>query len=712
MAINTNGQVASGTRQNLIRGLRSRAMPGPAVEVAFQQSIKFVEGLVDTYSTVIAKNEVGEHGSGIASETDILGDKPATALLYGRVQSGKTAAMLLSSALAMDNGFRVVIVLTTNNTALVQQTANRFKDLNGPLVFSTNKDGDSYEWVGQEEYLREDIGNDGLVLVSAKNYIHLPHVQGFMQEIEAFGYPTIIFDDEADAATPDTTLAARSMGRSNAPDYASTTHRQVILNDMPGQAGESLREMLPHSLYVQVTATPFILYLQDNASRIRPDFSYLLEPGEGYCGGQEFFGHFNPTSKESPQAPLVFVPSNEGQALNRRKIPDGLASSVNFFLIAAIAKSMIDEKWPRKGFKHLSHPSRLINQQTFVANHIERHLRSLRRELRTAPTQLVTHLQESYDELRRTQNTLPALNDIIELLPEVIRQAEVKSVNSQNGSPNFGPHVNFLIGGDILGRGITVDDLLVTYYVREAQISQMDTIWQHARMYGYRMELMPYTRVFLPRKVAISFKGIYESEEELRDLLRREAAGEEVPVRIALGTRATRPNALDPSALRVIKGGRDQLYPLHLETAQDDSAREILNIMNNLNIPLDESQQGERAKKISVKSMKQLTDMIPVKDGDLGSWNSAIISAVFEEYEDQYNDGAIIYVRALTHNQSPPEGWGTGRLSGDEVNLIRTTADGSPALALMYAGSSDNPTAWYPTLVMPRNSSSYIINAA
>jgi hypothetical protein len=79
----------------------------------------------------------------------------------------------------------------------------------------------------------------------------------------------------------------------------------------------------------------------------------------------------------------------------------------------------------------------------------------------------------------------------------------------------------------------------------------MDTVWQHARMYGYRSPLMPYTRVYLSRQIAARFKGIHEAEDELRSLLRREAAGENVLVKVAPGTRPTRPNATEPGILLI-----------------------------------------------------------------------------------------------------------------------------------------------------------------
>ena len=49
-------------------------------------------------------------------------------LVYGKVQSGKTNAMIAATALAFDNGYKIAIILTSNNTELVVQTRDRFQD--------------------------------------------------------------------------------------------------------------------------------------------------------------------------------------------------------------------------------------------------------------------------------------------------------------------------------------------------------------------------------------------------------------------------------------------------------------------------------------------------------------------------------------------------------------------------------------------------------
>jgi len=710
MPIQTNGPVVTGTRRNLIEGLRAAPMAEAAVDAIIRQAEDFTERVVGTYESQVASGEVGAEGSGRASVEPIAGTRPPTALMYGRVQSGKTAAMILSSALCLDNGFLVVVVLTANSVALVEQTASRFKALDGPRILSTVAD-DLYEWEGQEGELAQEIASDGLVLVCGKDAFHLPRVIQFLQAIEASAYPAIVFDDEADAATPDTTLAARSSGRPRAPTVPSTINRRVIENSAPGEEGESIGEILPHSLFAQVTATPFILFLQRSASRIRPNVTFLLEPGEGYCGGDTFFAGFDATATP-PAFPIVLVPDAEAQAITRRPVPQGLAASIDFFLVASAAAAQRGGRWPQTGFKHLSHTSARIDQHTTVANHIDRHLLRRRRQLRERLEDSTQIFADSYAELQRSEHegTLPSLADLSSLIYEALRQAEVLRINATTNAPSYGPRVNFLVGGNILGRGLTIDHLLVTYYIREAQIAQMDTVWQHARMYGYRTALMPYTRVYLPRRLASRFKEIHESEEQLRDVLRREALGEYVPIRLAARSRPTRPNATEPALIQVYRGLDQQLFP-HFLYEDSERASEILQRLQVLEVPIVEGMRTERSTRVPLDELLDIVDLIPVQDGDPGRWNSENIRTLMESFREQYNGIASVYVRGLQEDaHPPPEGWIRGRLSGEEIRIIRTAAGSVPALALMYSGAADQPQGWYPTLVLPPGQATYIVN--
>src|SRR4029078_5186889 len=77
---------------------------------------------------------------------------------------------------------------------------------------------------------------------------------------------------------------------------------------------------------------------------------------------------------------------------------------------------------------------------------------------------------------------------------------------------------NLFAGGNKLGRGVTIKNLLVSYYGRNPRSPQADTVLQHARMYGYRRKDIGLLRLFLPGELHTVFQAIYKMERGLRAL--------------------------------------------------------------------------------------------------------------------------------------------------------------------------------------------------
>ena len=80
---------------------------------------------------------------------------------------------------------------------------------------------------------------------------------------------------------------------------------------------------------------------------------------------------------------------------------------------------------------------------------------------------------------------------------------------------------NLFVGGNKLGRGVTIKNLLVSYYGRHPRSPQADTVLQHARMYGYRRKDIGLLRLFLPPVLHRVFKAINKMERGLRELIER-----------------------------------------------------------------------------------------------------------------------------------------------------------------------------------------------
>jgi hypothetical protein len=354
------------------------------------------------------------------------------------------------------------------------------------------------------------------------------------------------------------------------------------------------------------------------------------------------------------------------------------------------------------------------DQVVFVINRLLHGFRDLMRAPLSAET--IAAFRDPYAELlrseaviRRNWDQIPTLEDLLPIVADNFGQSEVIKVNATTGEPEYGPAYNFVVGGNILGRGVTIDDLLVTYYLREAQTSQMDTVWQHGRMFGYRSELMPFTRVFVPGRLAARFKGIHESEVDLRRISEGLAQGQAIPISVLAGTRATRPNALEASAIRVFEPGT-QIFPRY---SVSDRAKvgtsnvDIHRILLQAGAPIGEPQRDKRFRTAPMQTLIELAQIVPVREDDDGRWDTEAVCTVLEAIGTRYQNTGVLYVRSFDRGED--KRFQTGVLSGTEVDMASRTQ--KPVLALVYNGDPNRPDYWYPTLYLPANSPIQVFNA-
>src|SRR5262245_2718412 len=346
----TDGPCLTGTLEQLEIGVGAKPMPAEALAKVRTDALGLLAKVLRAYVSGVASDEVGMGASAVASEVPSLGGRPPTGLLYGRVQSGKTVAMITFCAAAIDNGFRVVVVLTSDFVKLVEQTADRFAALDGPLIRNALQ---SDNWNDDRDHVRKHIAKHGVVFICTKNQQRLTSLVEFLNTIGAAGYPALVLDDEADQATLDTTVQARASGRKNAPTQPSAIHRKTVQDE----EGQSIRQTLRHHVFVQVTATPYALLLQNVDNDLRPMFTYLLEPGDGYTGGEAFF---DLQHVDEGLPPLVSVDEEESEQIEsspENSPPLGLQRSLAFFLVAAAAQNIVEPSSRSVGQNFLCHTS-------------------------------------------------------------------------------------------------------------------------------------------------------------------------------------------------------------------------------------------------------------------------------------------------------------------------------------------------------------------
>jgi len=702
----TDGTCITNTLQALEDGAGSgKPMKRAALENTRTQAISLLEHVLLSYEHDVAAGEVGAGGSARASATPPKADRCPTGLLYGRIQSGKTVAMITFAALAIDNGFRVVVVLTSDNVKLVDQTASRFSALDGIVMSSTLV----ANWPADAKHVGKNLSHVGLVLVCAKNQGHLASLIDFLESIDAAEYPALIMDDEADQATLDTTTNARAAGRPNAPTYGSTIGRRAVKNDKPDEKGRSIGELLRHYVFLQVTATPYALLLQNTDSPLRPKFTKLLEPGEGYTGGESFFSgeHY-----DDKLPPIVEVSEDESDELERgvKVAPAGLASALAFFLVAAGAQAVADPVVRARAQNFLCHTSQKRMEHDKVSGLIREYLDVVGDELRkpTFGGEVSVHFGKAHAELRKTVPGAPDLDPIVADLRQRLPRRQVIVVNSDGGNAEFSRGVNFIVGGNILGRGLTIENLLVTYYLRRAKVSQMDTMLQHARMFGYRGPLMPYTRVFLPDRLALRFHRIHTAEQHLRDLLADPERRARIPVEVSEGLRATRPGVLDMGSILAYTPGQ-HIYPAFPLVTKDahkehERAKAEVRKLGGEFPPKGDASLVE----ISLDDMIRLVGILPFDRNDEDSWDPRALQSLLASNARRFERRGHLYCRTMER-----ERFRQGALGGpDFTRLEAAGARRLPVLAVFLDAGQKYKTPrgdklgeefTFPSLLLPED---------
>ncbi len=464
---------------------------------------------------------------------------PSYGLLYGLIQSGKTSVITITTAMAADNGFKCVVILTSDLNPLYSQTLRRIRSqLRGLKVFGKS-DWDSPAFERQ-------VRTSPFVVVCSKNPNHLASLLDAFKKVGAAGakgLPTLLIDDEADQASLNT--HTQKNAKKNSVDISKIN--ELITN---------FREFFQTNTYLQVTATPQALFLQRPDGSYRPSFTILSEPGPGYVGGEAFF--------EDNSKLLRFVDIDEVDELKSghqpsptHRIPDGLKGALLSFWVAAAARNI---QFPEENFSFLCHISHTKIDHQHIVGLIDKFredtVNALGDRSSTAFGKLEVGLLAAHKDLSETEPALPSFGKILDRISFLLPAASIKEINSNSNEEITPDHVySIFVGGNKLGRGVTVPNLITSYYGRNPKRPNSDTVLQHARMYGYRQSHIGVTRLFLPEKLAEHFRIIHQMEKALRALVAKHPQGRFEGIYLAPPLQATRRNVLDPNAIGVYVAG-------------------------------------------------------------------------------------------------------------------------------------------------------------
>lgn len=636
-------------------------------------------------------------------------EQPVTGLVHGLIQGGKTRAMMTTTAMAFDNGFRIAVILANNLHDPVWEThLEIMRTLPGLKTFTSEND-----FCGDAEITKMhlEIGEGRLLMICPKEAKSVSVIADFLQEIEAERYPVILFDNEGDQAWLDVKSGRRAgPGVAVAPGAIN----KVIQN--------RLRRVVPRHVYVSVTGTPQAVLLQSANAAQRPAFIQMLPPGNSYVGGTRFFDAQEP---ESAQDLIVLVDQHEQRELLRAGpgIPAGLRESMVFFLVSAAA-AIKNSGVPANGYCHLCDASLKESEQEKVEQKISAFLTSVYGALLVrgeVQDPIIRDLKAALAKLAATPGAeTPSYEDIAATLVQYLPTRRMLVINErvEREGIAYGRGLNFIIGGDTPGRGMAIAELLVTYYVRDARISQADTMHQHTRMYGYRAGTRPHTRLFIPRHLYYRFRDIHHADEELRAFIEQHRA--EVPaafpVESTFDLRTSRPGVLEVGNIDSLRPGM-QLYPNHIKIPQPPHAyKAVLELLYLLtgspNTNLDEIARWAEPG-VPITPANALALLAHIKTGSTNTWRDGTIAVVIKKVARQFENRITLRFRQAERPIREEGFISTETLSGEELQAARDAE--VPTLWIIGARTTEGRTAsagrefMYPIFVIPNRFPSVVM---
>ena len=412
--------------------------------------------------------------------------------------------------------------------------------------------------------------------------------------------PMLLIDDEADVGSVDTRRQAFDEDGKPDPDHDPTLTNELIRRIL--RAFEKVA-------YVGYTATPFAnIYIHDQSAtrELGPDlfprsFIVNLPPPDNYIGPAKVFGippEDDAGLDEVAPLPLVravadhadselpdeehgwmppkltaktgHIPLYEGV----RQVPPSLREALMGFILAIAVRKLRTPEPHHNSM--LVHVVRYADVQRLVAEQVEMVLKDIIQRLRRGDGERTPTIQDEFrtrwdDDLAPTNRRcreiladgvpavekLPPWAKVEALLLESAASIKVRIINGTAGDIlDYEEHratgLNIIaVGGDKLARGLTLEGLSVSYFLRASRM--YDTLMQMGRWFGYRDHYLDVCRLYTTREIIEWFTHIAAASEELRWEFDRMAGVKGTPKEYGLKVRS-HPVLLVTSAVKMRSG--------------------------------------------------------------------------------------------------------------------------------------------------------------
>jgi hypothetical protein len=598
------------------------------------------------------------------------GAEETNGLIYGLVQSGKTGVLTVTGAIGADEGYRTILILTSDNDPLYEQTLGRAREAFPGMDILGKAD------IKDQSAFLQRIKGTTCAIVMTKNAGLLGTLIENFKKGRVRGLSCLIIDDEADQASLNT--------RAKKADGTRSKINDKLLE---------LRGFFEKNTYLQVTATPQALFLQTPGHEFRPKFTVLSHPGSGYVGGEEFFGDGSSLVREFDLNDITALTS-ASQPSPRMDIPASLLRALDTFMIGATHKRLKDAD---QNCAFLCHVSTKKDDHRHIESLLRHYKIDLAKGAKGRDPALIKRLKAAYADLAPTHPALsdPGFDALVRAIDFFSPGIAVKLVNGETDEDVAvrSPY-NLFVGGNKLGRGVTIKNLLVSYYGRHPRRPQADTVLQHARMYGYRRADIGLLRLFLPKELHTVFQAIHKMERGLRDLIAQTSSENFRGVYVEGALNPTRANVLVPGAIGVYAGG--SIYN-PAQVMRDGTAAAATR-------RLDELLEAVRDKEYGRMPLKMLRKLIEITMPDQHQservWNPLAVAESISQFGNLHKqDEGYIYVdrdRGIKMNRRETQ----GILDGGEA--ARVPDDKLTLFLLRTREDNGLGAAWWPQIRFPK----------
>jgi hypothetical protein len=393
-------------------------------------------------------------------------------------------------------------------------------------------------------------GHDPIVLVVKKNKSILTNLHEWATELRSEidpdsgrsilrDVPVLVIDDEADHASIDT----------NGTKRGDEEHNPSVINRLIRKFVRTFEQ----SAYVAYTATPFAnIFIDPDAVHgeagedvFPKSFIVNLPAPSTYVGPARVFGLREDigTSIDAVEALPIVRPVRDYDAwmpdkhksshVPPRPLPESLRAAILSFLIAGAIRNARGQ-----GDRHhsmLIHVTRFTAVQRIVTEQVQAELDDVRSRLmygEGADPIVQERVAELYradyrpthreigrmPDLADQTGPLPSLDELLGLLPEIAQRTHIRTINGQSQDAfEYIDHPEgvsvIAVGGDKLSRGLTLEGLSMSYYLRSTRM--YDTLMQMGRWFGYRPGYLDVCRLYTTPELQAWYASITAASEEL-----------------------------------------------------------------------------------------------------------------------------------------------------------------------------------------------------